>query len=254
LQVASAFCIGVATRLSESTMNKLQPFMRENTADQPPFSFPDYKSTVARAPTKPLVHIPHTLTEVTGPGADAWERLMGQQTTDLTKQHKGEPIGERIIVSGRILDENGKGVPNTILEIWQANACGRYIHEGDQHDAPIDPNFTGAGHVLTDEQGNYRYITIKPGAYPWGNHYNAWRPQHIHLSLLGPSFATRLVTQMYFPGDPLMDLDPISQAVPAHSRGRMISRFDIETTIPDWALAYKFDIILRGREATPMEN
>lgn len=233
---------------------QILPYMREDTGSQPPFCFPDYKSTVARSPTKPLVHVPHTLTEVTGPGADAWTKLMGAACTDLTKQHKGEPIGERIICSGRVLDENGRGVPNTVLEIWQANACGRYIHEGDQHDAPIDPNFTGAGHVVTDEQGNYRYITIKPGAYPWGNHYNAWRPQHIHLSLLGPSFATRLVTQMYFPGDPLMDLDPISMAVPAHSRGRMISRFDIETTIPDWALAYKFDIVLRGREATPMEN
>ena len=218
---------------------------------QPPSLFPAYGSTVARSPRQPLVRIPHTLTESTGPAN--WDRLMGGSMADLTRQHSGEPHGQRIIVSGRVLDESHRPVVNTVLEIWQANAAGRYIHEKDQWDAPLDPNFTGAGRVITDADGRYRYVTVRPGAYPWRNHHNAWRPSHIHLSLLGPAFAARLVTQMYFPDDPLIPIDPIVGAVPEAYRQRMISRFDLASTEPSWALGYLFDIVLRGPAATPME-
>jgi protocatechuate 3,4-dioxygenase beta subunit len=174
---------------------------------------------------------------------------------DLTRQHAGEPIGERILVSGRVLDENGKPVRNTLVEVWQANACGRYLHERDQHDAPLDPNFSGSGRVLTDDHGHYRFKTIKPGSYPWRNHHNAWRPAHIHFSLFGPAFVTRLVTQMYFPGDPLLPYDPIFNCTADEkARNRLISLFDWETVQPEYALAYKFDIVLRGREETPFED
>ena len=165
----------------------------------------------------------------------------------------GEPLGERIVVHGRVLDENGKPVPKAMVEIWQCNAAGRYHHPGDQHDAPLDPNFTGGGRVRTDAEGKYEFITIKPGAYPWKNHHNAWRPAHIHFSLFGPAFATRLITQMYFPDDPLLAYDPIYQSVPEGRASACRRRFDIETTRPEWALAYKFDVVLRGRNATPME-
>ena len=214
---------------------------------------PGYKSTVKRAPTKPLILVPHTLTELTGPvfGQDAVQA--GDE--DLTKQHAGEPLGERIIVHGRVLDEDARPVANTLVEIWQANACGRYIHVVDQHPAPIDPNFTGAGRAKTDKDGYYKFITVKPGAYPWGNHPNAWRPAHIHFSLFGPSFLSRLVTQMYFPGDPLFPFDPIFNSVKDEAaRNRMISAFDLESTVPNWALAFRFDIVLRGRSQTPMES
>jgi len=182
------------------------------------------------------------------------DRLFRPPVHDMTRQGKGEPLGERIIVSGRILDDRGRPVPNTVVEIWQCNAAGRYIHKKDQHDAPLDPNFTGQGRITTDEEGRYRFITIKPGAYPWRNHHNAWRPAHIHFSLLGRGFATRLITQMYFPGDPLIDIDPIACAVPPEARQRMVSRFDIDTTESGWALGYIYDIVLRGRNETPMEN
>jgi len=234
-------------------MSVLLPYNREEEGAHPPFLSPDYKATIKRSPQQPLVRIPQTLTELTGP-AGRWDRLMGPAVADLTKIGKGEAIGQRIVVSGRVLDEDGRPVPNTIVEVWQANAAGRYIHKKDQWNAPLDPNFTGSGRIITDDQGRYRFYTISPGAYPWGNHYNAWRPAHIHFSLLGPAFATRLVTQMYFPGDPLIPLDPIANAVPAHALGRMISRFDIETTQEAFALSYIFDIVLRGRDATPMED
>lgn len=226
---------------------------RREDAGQPPSLYPDYASTVSRSPREPLVRIPHTLTETTGP-ANAWSRLMGESMTDLTTQHKGAPLGQRIVVSGRVVDEDGRPVPHTVVEVWQANAAGRYIHKKDQWDAPLDPNFTGAGRVITDAEGRYRFISVRPGAYPWRNHKNAWRPSHIHLSLLGPAFATRLVTQMYFPDDPLIEIDPIANAVPMPYRQRMVSRFDLETTEPNWALGYVFDIVLRGRDATPFEN
>jgi protocatechuate 3,4-dioxygenase beta subunit len=229
------------------------PFAGED-AGAPPSLFPDYRATVPRSPRQQLIRIPQTLTELTGPDADSWHRLMGTALADLTAQHKGAPLGQRIIVSGLVLDERGHKVPHTIIEIWQANAAGRYIHAKDDWDAPLDPNFTGAGRVVTDDQGYYRFITIRPGAYPWGNHRNAWRPAHIHLSLLGPAFATRLVTQLYFPDDPLIEIDPIANAVPLPYRNRLVCRFDLGTTEPNWALGYRFDIILKGPRQTPFED
>jgi protocatechuate 3,4-dioxygenase, beta subunit len=223
-------------------------------SSHPPLIFPAYRSTVLRGPTKPLVPLEQSLSELTGPvyGHDA----LGELDHDLTRNaaRNGEPLGERIVVSGRVLDEDGRALPDTLIEIWQANAAGRYIHNADQHHAPIDPNFLGAGRCVTDADGRYRFYSIKPGAYPWKNHPNAWRPNHIHFSLFGPSFATRLVTQMYFPGDPLLDLDPIFQGAPEDARERMIARFSIDATEPEFALGYVFDIVLRGRNATPMET
>ena len=226
---------------------------RRDTESHPPYLYPDYKSTRLRAPEKPLVISPHTLSEVTGPVYG--HGLIGELDNDLTRQHEGEPLGERIIVTGRVLDGDGRPVRNSLIEVWQANAAGRYVHQGDRHPAPLDPNFTGAGRCLTDDEGRYRFVTVKPGAYPWKNHDNAWRPAHIHFSLFGPAFATRLVTQMYFPGDPLFDQDPIFQSVrDPKARQRLVSSFDLETTEPEWALGYRFDIVLRGRDATPMED
>jgi len=234
-------------------MSIITGYRRPAPGTQPDYLFPPYVSTVKRAPTRPLVRLPHTLTELTGPvfGYDEVKR----SDHDLTKQHAGDPIGERIVVSGRVLDENGRPVPHTLVEIWQANSAGRYPHRTDQHDAPADPNFTGCGRALTDKQGRYRFVTIRPGEYPWRNHYNAWRPAHIHFSLFGPAFLTRLVTQMYFPGDPLLAEDPMYNCVPdERARRRLVSSLDWETAIPDIALGYRFDIVLRGPEETPMEN
>ena len=232
-------------------MTRADSFTRED-AGQPPSLHPAYASTVLRSPHQPLVRIPQTLTETTGPRD--WDQLMGGAMADLTTQHSALPQGQRIIVSGRVLDEQGRPVPHTVVEIWQANAAGRYIHAKDQWDAPLDPNFTGVGRVITDGEGRYRFVTVRPGAYPWGNHYNAWRPAHIHFSLLGPVFTTRLVTQMYFPDDPLIEIDPIANAVPMPQRQRLVSRFDIATTQPNWALGYLFDIVLRGSLSTPIEQ
>jgi protocatechuate 3,4-dioxygenase beta subunit len=234
-------------------MADLPGYRRPWFGTQPDYLYPLYRSTQNRAPTRPLIFLPHTLSEVTGPvfGYDDVKPGDG----NLTTQHEGEPLGERIIVSGRVLDENARPVRGALLEVWQANAAGRYRHKKDTHDAPIDPNFTGFGRVLTDDEGRYRFLTIKPGAYPWLNHYNAWRPAHIHFSLFGAGLLTRLVTQMYFPGDPLLPHDPIFNSVPDElGRQRLISTFDWETTSPVYALGYRFDIILRGREATPMER
>jgi protocatechuate 3,4-dioxygenase, beta subunit len=173
----------------------------------------------------------------------------------LTRQHGGEPLGERIIVAGRVMDEDGQPIPHTLVELWQCNAAGRYLHNRDDHRAPLDPNFSGAGRTMTDENGDYRFVTIKPGAYPWRNHDNAWRPAHIHFSLFGPCFITRLITQMYFPNDPLMARDPISQSIPdERARQRLVSAFDWKLTEAEWALGYRFNIVLRGREATPFEG
>jgi protocatechuate 3,4-dioxygenase, beta subunit len=195
----------------------------------------------------------HTLSEVTGPVFGY--RALGETDNDLTRQHSGEPLGERIFVSGRVLDENSRPVRNALIEIWQANAAGRYRHASDTHNAPLDPNFTGYGRSLTDDYGHYTFTTIKPGAYPWGNHENAWRPQHIHLSLFGAGILSRLVTQMYFPGDPLLADDPIFQSVADETaRRRLVSAFDWETTVPMTGLGYRFDVVLRGRDATPMER
>jgi len=226
--------------------------VREDTVD-PPWNWPEYRSTALRAPKRPLVLLPHTLSELTGPAFG--EGAVGALDHDLTRQHEGPPLGERIIVSGRVLEEDGKPVRNTLVEVWQANAAGRYIHEVDRHPAPLDPNFTGAGRCLTDDEGRYRFVTIKPGSYPWQNHPNAWRPAHIHFSVFGRAFTQRLVTQMYFPGDPLFEYDPIFQSVrDPKARERLIAGFDLETTVPEWALAYRWDIVLRGSAATPFEN
>ncbi len=220
---------------------------------QPPYLYPDYVATRLRAPKKPLIILPRTLSDTTGPAYGSGP--IGELDDDLTRQHSGEPLGERIIVTGRVLDGDGRPVRGGLIEIWQANAAGRYTHKLDQHPAPLDPNFSGAGRCLTDEEGRYRFVTIKPGAYPWKNHENAWRPAHIHLSLFGSAFRSRLITQMYFPGDPLFEHDPIFQSVrDEKAQQRMISSFDLETTRPEWALGYRFDIVLEGREATPMEN
>lgn len=219
----------------------------------PPLDYPEYRSSVLRAPKQPLVRLPHGPTETTGPLLGA-ERVTAADA-DLTTRHAGEPLGERIIVTGRLLDSDGRPVPDTLVEIWQANASGRYAHRVDDHPAPLDPNFDGAGRCMTDSQGRYRFITIKPGAYPWGNHLNAWRPAHIHFSLFGTAFTQRLITQMYFPGDPLFAQDPIFNSIPdAGARQRLISRFDLDTTEPDWALGFQWDIVLRGRDATAFES
>jgi protocatechuate 3,4-dioxygenase, beta subunit len=221
--------------------------------DDPPYLYPDYVATRLRAPKKPLLILPKTLSDTTGPAYG--HGRIGELDDDLTRQHPGEPLGERIIVAGRVLDGDGRPVRNSLGEIWQANAAGRYAHASDRHPAPLDPNFSGVGRCLTDGEGRYNFVTVKPGAYPWKNHDNAWRPAHVHFSLFGPAFRSRLITQMYFPGDPLFEHDPIFQSVrDREARQRMISTFDLETTRPEWALGYQFDIVLEGREATPMEN
>ena len=228
--------------------------MRDDVSDlEPPYLYPDYRSSVLRAPAHPLVRLPEEwFHRMPGP---VFGRIPVQPgDADLTRQHKGAPLGERIIVAGRVLDSDGMPVRNTLVEVWQANAAGRYVDPSDAHPAPLDPNFTGAGRCLTDEHGQYRFITVKPGAYPWQNHPNAWRPAHIHFSVFGPQLGSRLVTQMYFPGDPLMRFDPILQSVP-DQRGRdlLIAAFDLDLTEPIWALGYRWDIVLRGRDATPGE-
>jgi protocatechuate 3,4-dioxygenase, beta subunit len=231
----------------------LPPAYGRDPSAEPPLDFEDYGSTRLRHPRRPLVALPQTLTELTGP-------LLGDgrvepSDADLTRQHGGEPIGERIIVHGRVLEQDGRPVRNTLVEVWQCNAGGRYFHQGDQHPAPLDPNFTGLGRCLTDDAGRYRFVTIKPGAYPWGNHPNAWRPAHIHFSLFGRAFTQRLVTQMYFPGDPLFGQDPIFNSVrDPRARERMVAAFDLGSTEPEWALGYRWDIVLRGPAATPRDE
>jgi protocatechuate 3,4-dioxygenase beta subunit len=220
---------------------------------QPPYLYPDYVATRLRAPKRPLTVLPHTDSELTGPAFG--HETVGELDHDLTRQADGDPLGERIIVTGRVTDSDGRPIRSALIEIWQANAAGRYVHEVDQHPAPLDPNFHGAGRCLTDDDGLYRFISVKPGAYPWRNHDNAWRPAHIHLSLFGRAFTNRLVTQMYFPGDPLFALDPIFNSVrDPQARERLISAFDLETTVPEWALGYRFDVVLGGPAGTPMED
>lgn len=219
----------------------------------PPHLYPPYKSTILRSPTKPLMLVGELIRDLSLPVFG--ESVIGQYDNDLTRNARvnGEPIGERIKVAGRVMDDRGRGLPNALVEIWQANAAGRYIHREEIHDAPLDPNFLGGGRLLTDAQGNYSFYTIKPGAYPWGNHYNAWRPNHIHFSVLGHQFEHRLVTQMYFPGDPLFEFDPIFQSAPTHARELMIARFRMDWTEPDFALAYEFNMVLNGRYQTLFE-
>ncbi len=234
-------------------MSEVVPgYRRAGPGTHPPLDFPAYRSTGLRHPTAPLVVLPHRLTEVTGPLLG--EGQVGERDHDLTVQHDGEPLGERIVVAGRVLEEDGRPVPGTLVEVWQANAAGRYRHDGDRHPAPLDPNFSGAGRCVTDDQGRFRFVTVKPGAYPWKNHPNAWRPAHIHFSVFGRAFAQRLITQMYFPGDPLFAFDPIFGSVPEPARERLVSRLDMDLTSPEWALGYRWDIVLRGREATPLDD
>jgi protocatechuate 3,4-dioxygenase beta subunit len=213
---------------TEKEMSVVAPYHRYPANSQPPLLYKPYLATAVRAPRKALIVLPHTLSEITGPLFGHGD--IADTDNDLTRQHAGEPLGERIVVAGRVLDDNGRPAPNALIEIWQCNAAGRYLHNTDQHAAPLDPNFSGAGRTLTDASGNFRFVTIKPGAYPWKNHPNAWRPRHIHFSLFGTAFATRLVTQ------------------------RLISKFDLSLTEPEWALGYRFDIVLRGREETFFEN
>jgi protocatechuate 3,4-dioxygenase beta subunit len=230
----------------------LNSYRRPSPGSQPDYLYEPYKSTVRRAPSKPLITLPHTLSELTGPLYG--HNPIGDSDNDLTRQCPGEPQGERIIIAGRVLDEDGRAVSNTLVELWQTNAAGRYRHSKDNHPAPLDPNFLGAGRAITDQDGNYRFTTIKPGAYPWRNHHNAWRPPHIHFSLFGPALVTRLVTQMFFPNDPLLPHDPVLQSIPDEkARARLVSSFDFRLTEPEWALGYRFDIVLRGRESTPFE-
>jgi len=224
-------------------------------SSHPPHLQESYRSTVLRAPRKRLVPLPQTLSELTGPiyGHEAVLDIDG----DLTRNGvvDGPPLGERIIVTGRVVDEDGRPLPDTLIEVWQANSAGRYIHAADNHDAPLDRNFFGTGRFVTGPDGRYRFVTIRPGEYPWPNHEKAFRPAHIHFSLFGPSFVTRLVTQMYFPGDPLLPFDPIFNGVPdAAARQRLIARYSVEATEADRALGYEFDIVLRGRRTTPMEG
>ena len=215
----------------------------------PPLLYPDYRSTTLRAPRRPLLPVPERFRDLESPVYGHED--LGEHDNDLTSQHEGEPQGERIIVTGRLLEEDGRPVRNALIEIWQTNAAGRYRHDGDRHPAPLDPNFTGAGRALTDADGRYEFVTVKPGAYPWRNHPNAWRPAHIHFSVFGRSFSSRLVTQMYFPGDPLFEFDPIFQSVrDEQARRRLVADFDLEVTQPEWALGYRFDIVLRS---TPFE-
>jgi len=217
----------------------------------PELIHPPYKSTVKRGPTLAPLRVCDE--QPTTTNLFASPKLILPHDMDLTAQGEGEPLGEKIVVTGRVLDEDGKPVRNSLLEVWQCNAAGRYRHKKDQHDAPLDPNFTGFGKMLTDDDGRYRFVTIKPGPYPWGNHHKAWRPAHIHFSMFGNVYAQRLVTQMYFPSDPLFEYDPIFQSIPdAAARQRLISRFSLEQTVDDKMLAYEFDIVLRGRDATPM--
>jgi protocatechuate 3,4-dioxygenase beta subunit len=226
---------------------------RRDEDSHPPLDSPGYRSTSLRAPRRTARPLLHTLTEVTGPLLG--DGRIGEVDHDLTRQHDGEPQGERIIVHGRVIEEDGRPVPNTLVEVWQANAGGRYRHDADRHPAPLDPNFTGLGRCLTDGEGRFRFVTVKPGAYPWRNHDNAWRPAHIHFSLFGRAFTQRLVTQMYFPGDPLFAQDPIFNSVrDPRARERLICALDLEHTAPEWALAYRWDIVLRGQESTPLEE
>ena len=217
----------------------------------PPYLYEAYRSTVRRSPRQPLVEVPLTLSELTGPGPAV--SAVAEEDADLTRNAGtgAEAIGERLIVTGTVFDHDGQPVPATLIELWQANAAGRYLHRSDQHHAPLDPNFLGIGRCLTDERGVYRFTTIRPGAYPWRNHENAWRPAHIHFSLLGPSWGARLVTQMYFPGDPLLALDPVLGSVPSvEGRERLVAAYAHDVTQPEFALGFRFDISLRG---TPFE-
>ena len=217
----------------------------------PPYLYPGYRSTTLRSPRQPLVSLPAGALDVPGPAVP--KGFVKSGDNDLTAHGKSAPLGEKIIVTGRLLDADGRPVRRSLVEIWQANASGRYAHPNDQHEAPLDPNFTGLGRTFTDDEGRYRFVTIRPGSYPWQNHPFAWRPQHIHFSLLGNAPVQRLVTQMYFPGDPLLAIDPVYMSIPDEAaRRRLVSTFEPETGIEGIALGYTFDIVLAGAKSTPL--
>ena len=226
----------------------------------PPFIYPDYRSSRTRGPKKPLLKLcdmfeeePHTqLGEFQGSLSNKFHIPEGSNNLLINGAQSGAPLGERIVVSGQVLNQWGKPQSGILVEIWQANASGRYMHKTDKQDAPLDHNFSGVGRCVTDSDGRYRFYTIKPGAYPWKNHFNAWRPRHIHFSIIGESLADRLVTQMYFCGDPLIEHDPIFCATPAANRHRLISSFDLGITEADFALGYNFDIVLPGTKDMPI--
>jgi len=232
---------------------RLPSYPPDADGTQPPNDSPAYRSTALRHPKGPLHVLPQRLTEVTGPlfGHDR----VSPGDDDMTQWSGGEAVGQHIVVHGRVVDSGGRAVPDALIEVWQANAGGRYRHVVDQWPAPLDPHFAGAGRVVTDPDGYYRFTTIKPGAYPWRNHLNAWRPAHIHFSLFGQAFTQRLVTQMYFPDDPLFFQDPIFNSVPDEkARARLVSAYDHDATTDHWALGFRWDIVLRGREQTPFES
>ena len=229
------------------------PYRRDGLEAHPVRDFPDYRSTRLRHPKAPLVPLAEPETELSRPFLGAGP--IGPLDDDLTAQHEGEPIGERIVVTGQVRDGNGTPLAGQLVEIWQANAAGRYAQAEDAHPAPLDANFTGVGRCLTDANGQYRFTTIKPGPYPWRNHDKAWRPAHIHFSLFGTAFVSRLITQMYFPGDPLLPYDPVMQSVTdERARRRMIASFDLDATVSEWATGYRWDIVLRGPEQTVFED
>ena len=220
---------------------------------QPRLDYEPYRSSILRHPTKDLHHADPEGVERLAPCFGHLD--LDPVEADLTIQHSGDPVGERMVVTGRVLDGDGRPVAGQLVEIWQANAAGRYVHKRDQHHAPVDPNFTGVGRCLTDDDGTYRFVTIKPGPYPWRNHHNAWRPAHIHFSLFGTDFTQRMVTQMYFPGDPLFDLDPILQAVrDQRAQDRLVAAYDHDVTSHEWSTGYRWDIVLTGSHGTPMEE
>jgi protocatechuate 3,4-dioxygenase beta subunit len=241
-----------APRPAADSALELPRYLREADDRRTPLAYAGYRSTALRAPLRTPVDLPQRLTEVTGPVLG--EDRVTAADADLTLRMGGEALGQRINVFGRVLDSDGRPVPDTLVEIWQANAAGRYRHVGDNWPAPLDPHFDGLGRVMTDSLGRYEFTTVQPGAYPWGNHHNAWRPAHIHFSLFGRAFTQRLVTQMYFPGDPLFWQDPIFNAIPPSARHRAIATFDLDRTQDNWALAFQWDIVLRGADQTPFET
>lgn len=226
---------------------------RTTAEHQPRLDYAPYRSSILRHPTKALQQADPEAVELYAP-------VFGHQDVDpleadLTIQHRGEPIGERMVVTGRVLDGAGRPVANQLVEVWQANAAGRYLHQRDQHPAPLDPNFTGVGRCLTGPDGTYRFTTIKPGPYPWRNHQNAWRPAHLHFSVFGSEFTQRMITQMYFPGDPLFDLDPIYQSiVDPRARERLVATYDHDVTRPELSTGYRWDIVLTGADRTWTES
>ncbi|SHH95096.1 protocatechuate 3,4-dioxygenase subunit beta [Marivita hallyeonensis] len=236
-------------------MTKPGEYYPRDMSIHPPALAPDYKTSVTRSPQFARISLEQTISDITGPTFGHGDIAPGDHDLLSNYAKTGDPIGERIIVHGRVLDENARPVPNTLVEVWQANAGGRYRHKKDSYLAPIDPNFGGCGRTLTDEDGYYVFRTVKPGAYPWRNHLNNWRPAHIHFSVFGSAFCQRLITQLYFEGDPLIPLCPIVQSIPdAGAVDRLTAKLDLNATIPLDSIAYRFDIVLRGRRSTLFEN